>query len=102
MKYYKCGHIMTTHGLKGALKIKDLSDFDRFYKDSTLYILYKNEYIKVKVFNKTIFDNYYLVTFYDLLDINLVEKYKNCDIYVSELDRNDDLDEDEYYNSESE
>ena len=42
MKYYKCGHIMTTHGLKGALKIKDLSDFDRFYKDSTLYILYKN------------------------------------------------------------
>ena len=100
MKYYKCGHIMTTHGLKGALKIKDLSDFDRFYKDSTLYILYKNEYIKVKVFNKTIFDNYYLVTFYDLLDINLVEKYKNCDIYVSELDRNDDLDEDEYYNSD--
>ena len=100
MKYYKCGHIMTTHGLKGALKIKDLSDFDRFYKDSTLYILYKNEYIKVKVFNKTNFDNYYLVTFYDLLDINLVEKYKNCDIYVSELDRNDDLDEDEYYNSD--
>lgn len=100
MKYYKCGHIMTTHGLKGALKIKDLSDFDRFYKDSTLYILYKNEYIKVKVFNKTIFDNYYLVTFYDLLDINLVEKYKNCDIYVSELDRNDELDEDEYYNSD--
>ena len=100
MKYYKCGHIMTTHGLKGALKIKDLSDFDRFYKNSTLYILYKNEYIKVKVFNKTNFDNYYLVTFYDLLDINLVEKYKNCDIYVSELDRNDDLDEDEYYNSD--
>ena len=32
MKYYMCGHIMTTHGIHGDLKVKKYSDFDRFQK----------------------------------------------------------------------
>ena len=100
MNYYKCGHIMTTHGLKGALKVKNLSDFDRFYKNSRLYIFYKDEYIEVNVKSVSNQDDHLLVTFKDLEDINLVEKYRNTDIYVSELDRVNELDDNEYYYSD--
>ena len=100
MNYYKCGHIMTTHGLKGTLKVKNLSDFDRFYKNSRLYIFYKDEYIEVNVKSVSNQDDHLLVTFKDLEDINLVEKYRNTDIYVSELDRVNELDDNEYYYSD--
>lgn len=100
MNYYKCGHIMTTHGLKGALKVKNLSDFDRFYKKSKLYILYKDEYLEVIVKQVSQQDDHLLVTFENLEDINLVEKYRNTDIYVSELDRKNELEDNEYYYSD--
>lgn len=99
MNYYKCGHIMTTHGLKGDLKVKNLSDFDRFKKDNKLYILHNDNYVEVIVNKSTPFkDGCLLVSFKDLLDINLVEKYHGDDIYISDLEReNDDLDGDYYY-----
>lgn len=97
MKYYKCGQILTTHGIKGDLKVKDLSDFNRFYKGSRLYINYKGEYIEVKVCKASEFGNFLLVAFEGLQDINLVEKYHSDYIYVSEIDRNDNLDENEFY-----
>lgn len=98
MNYFKCGHIMRTHGLKGDLKVKNLSDFDRFYKGSKLYILHNEEYVEVKVNKTSNFNEYLLVSFENLLDINLVEKYHGDDIYVAEEDRkNDDLEDGYYY-----
>ncbi len=102
MNYFKCGHIMRTHGLKGDLKVKNLSDFDRFYKGSKLYILHNEEYVEVIVNNARDFNDYLLVNFKDLLDINLVEKYHGDDIYVSEEDRKDDEMDDGYYYSDLE
>ena len=100
MNYYKCGHIMTTHGLKGDLKIKPLTDFDRFYVGSRLFIMHKNQYVEVKVKKSVVYGNYYLVCFEGLEDINLVEKYHSDDIYVGELDRINELEENEYYFSD--
>ncbi|MGM9969162.1 MAG: ribosome maturation factor RimM [Anaeroplasma sp.] len=100
MEYFKCGHIMTTHGLKGDLKIKPLTDFDRFYTGSRLFILHKNQYVEVKVKKSVIYGNYYLVCFEELEDINLVEKFHSDDIYVSELDRRNELEDNEYYYSD--
>ena len=100
MKFYKCGHVMTTHGIKGDLKIKPLTDFDRFFKGSRLYIFHKGNYEEVKVKKASVFGNYYLVSFEGLEDINLVEKYHSDDVYVSELDRANELDEHEYYYSD--
>lgn len=99
MNYYKCGHIMTTHGLKGDLKIKNLSDFERFKKGNQLYILHNDEYIPVIVNNVSTYKgDTLLVSFKDLLDINLVEKYHSDDIYVSDTEREaDELDGDYYY-----
>ncbi len=99
MQYYRCGKIMTTHGIKGDLKIKVTSDFDRFYKGSKLYILHNNEYISVVVNKVTDFGKYILVNFEGLQDINLVEKYHLDDIFISEEDR-DALNDDEYYYSD--
>ena len=100
MNFYKCGHIMTTHGIKGDLKVKPLTDFDRFYKGSRLYILHNGSYEEVKVNRGIEFGAYYLVSFENLLDINLVEKYHGDDIYVSEMDRHHELSEGEYYYSD--
>lgn len=99
MNYYRCGKIMTTHGIKGELKVKVTSDFDRFVKGNTLYILHNEEYIKVVVHHVSDFGKYLLVSFEDMLDINLVEKYHLDEIYVSEEDR-EELEEDEYYYSD--
>lgn len=100
MKYYMCGHIMTTHGIKGDLKVKSYSDFDRFHKGARLYILHGKDYHEVSVVKASEFGNYYLVRFKDLEDINLVEKYHSDDIYVSELDRQDELEDGEFYYSD--
>lgn len=100
MKYYKCGHIMTTHGIKGDVKVKSFSDFNRFYKGSRLYVLHNGQYEEVLVEKASVFGAYYLVSFQGLADINLVLKYHSDDIYVSELDRIDELGEGEFYYSE--
>lgn len=90
------GKILNTHGLKGELKVKNLSDFDRFYNGSKLYIEYKNNMIEVTVDSVKDYDNLILVTFKDLNDINLVEKYKNSFLWIDKSDL-DKLDNDEYY-----
>lgn len=97
MKYFKCGHVMTTHGIKGDLKVRSLSDFNRFYKGSRLYLYHNGQYEEVKVSKTSVFKNDYLVSFEGLEDINLVQKYHGDDIYISELDRQDELGENEYY-----
>jgi len=97
MKYYKCGHVQTTHGIKGDLKVRSLSDFDRFYVGARLYILHNGEYVQVKVCKASEFGESYLVAFEGMQDINLVEKFHSDDIYISELDRDDDLEDGEFY-----
>lgn len=88
MNYYIVGKILNTHGLKGELRVLDQSDFDRFYEGSKLYIGYKDEYIPVVVeSSKDDYKGALFVIFKDLNDINLVEKYKNCNLYVSEEDQ---------------
>lgn len=96
MDYLVVGTIQNTHGLKGTLKIKSNSDFDRFVKGNVLYIKYKNEFIRVVVNAASETPTVMLVSFEGLLDINLVEKYKGCEIVIDKNDL-DELDEGEYY-----
>ena len=100
MKYYRVGKILTTHGLKGDVKVQSFSDFDRFYKGAKLYIKHKNEYIEVTVNNSSEFGKGLLVSFKDLLDINLVERYHSCELFIREDERVNELELDEYYHSD--
>lgn len=96
MEYLVVGTIQNTHGLKGALKVKSNSDFDRFEKGTVLYINYKGEFIKVVVKSSSETPTNHLVTFENLEDINLVEKYKGSQIVIDKNDL-DELGDDEYY-----
>ena len=100
MKYFKCGHIMTTHGLKGDVKVKSLSDFHRFYVGSVLYILHNGEYVKIIIDRIVPFKEDYLFHFEGFPTIDSVLKFHSEDLFISEADRKDVLEENEYYYSD--
>lgn len=79
---------MNTFGLRGELKVKVLTEFPeiRFAADQQLYIEYDQAYWPVTVKSTRWHKEHLLVLFRDLEDINLVEKYKGCDIYISKDD----------------
>ncbi len=101
MTYIPIGKISKPHGVKGSVKIKTDSDFkdERYQKGQTLYIYYDKTYHEVTVqsrFEKAPFD---VVTFDEISNINTVEKYKGCTLYVKDDDRHN-LDEDTFYYSD--
>ena len=51
MEFYRCGKILTTHGVKGDLKVMSISDFDRFQKGNRLYVKYQGNMEEV-IINK--------------------------------------------------
>ena len=99
LKYFKCGLVLKPFGIKGELKVKSMSDFDRFSKDNTIYIFYNNDYVMEKISSSRFTDGYYYIKLYGKEDINLVEKYHSKEIFVSELER-EKLDEGEFYYSD--
>lgn len=99
MKKIIVGFIANTHGIKGELKIKSETDFDRFSPGNTLYMDEKDQTIAFKIKRHRIHKDMDLVTFDGYEDINLVEKYKGNALYIHE-DQLTDLEADEYYYSE--
>ncbi|NLL02105.1 MAG: 16S rRNA processing protein RimM [Mollicutes bacterium] len=92
MKKIFVGKITGAFGIKGELKV--LSHFEIpekvFLKDQLLY-LNNEEHLITKVrYHK----NKYLIEIDNLNDINLVNQYRNCDIYIDYNKLN--LKEDEY------
>lgn len=96
MEFIKIGKIVNTHGIKGDLKINVYTDFveDRFEVGSTIYI--GEKHIEEEVAEYRFHKNALLVRLKDKADINLVEKYKNMDIYKSSDDI-EELDEGYYF-----
>ncbi len=84
MEYVRVGEIVNTFGIRGELKVMSCTDFpeERFKKGSELHILYQNEYIPVTVLRYRQHKGMALLTFASLEDINLVEKYKGCELFV--------------------
>lgn len=89
MEYIHIGRIVNTHGIKGEVKIQSYSDFDaeRYQKGNTVYVLFEKEYIPFQVETFRTHKGMSLVSFNNYKDINLIEKYKNCDVYILEEER---------------
>ena len=77
------GKIVNTHGLKGELKILSETDFKsaRYRPGQPLFIACGEEYVKVKLLKFRPHQGFDLLTFADMEDINLVEKYRGCALY---------------------
>jgi 16S rRNA processing protein RimM len=98
MDYIKIGRVINTHGIKGELKIRSSSDFDeeRYGKGNTVYIMYEGKYVPMICDTYRVHKGFPLVSFQDHKDINLVEKYKNCDVYIDAAER-EELDDGRHY-----
>jgi 16S rRNA processing protein RimM len=98
MEYIRIGRVINTHGIKGELKIRSESDFDaeRYEKGNTVYILYEGKYIPFVCDTYRVHKGFPLVSFQDHKDINLVEKYKNCPVFINAEDR-EELEDGRHY-----
>ena len=82
------GKIVNTFGLKGELKVISQSEFieDRFKVGNTIFIDFNNDFVPVTITTMRTHQGNVLLSVDDLLDINLIEKYKGCDVYIAKKD----------------
>ncbi len=83
MEYIDIGRITSTHGLKGELKLK--SSFLYIEKvlkpDFSFFLGDQKEEVKLSKYR--FHNGTYLLTFKDYEDINLVENFRNKEIYIT-------------------
>lgn len=83
-EYLRVGVVSSTHGIKGEVKVfPTTDDVNRFKKLKNLYVEYKNEKINLTIRSVKFFKQFVILGFKDYEDINLVEKFKGCDLLVS-------------------
>ena len=98
MKYIRIGKVINTHGIKGEAKIYSYSDFDdeRYVKGNTVWMKHGEEMIPLTVKTYRVHKGFPLVSFEELKDINAVEPYRNCELYITD-DMREELEEGYYY-----
>lgn len=91
------GVITSTHGIKGEVKVfPTTDDNNRFRKLKECYIEYKNEMLPVEVLGCKFFKNMVILKFKEIDNINDVEKYKQCKLFVDRAHAVK-LEKDEYF-----
>lgn len=91
---YEIGIITTTHGIKGELKIKELSDFDRFIQGEQVFVILNDRKIDLTVVAVRKHKNSLIVKFEEFNNINDVLAFKDLIVYSTEQG---ELLEGEYY-----
>ena len=95
--FFRIGVITSTHGLKGEVKVfPTTDDVNRFKKLKKCILRTPKGDIEVEKNSCKFFKNMVILSFKEFKDINEIEKYKNCELYVSR-DNAMPLDEDEFY-----
>lgn len=91
------GVITSTHGIKGEVKVfPTTDDNNRFKQLKECLIEWKGEMIPVKAEGCRFFKNMVILKFEDIDQINDVEKYKQCKLFV-DRDHAVKLEKDEYF-----
>ncbi len=93
---YQIGKITSTHGIKGEVKIYDLSDFDRFFVGHKIYVLVKDEKKYFEIEQVRSHKNMLIVKFVGYDNINDILPYKGFYVYTDE-NVSDQLDSDDYH-----
>ncbi len=86
MEYIAVGEVLNTHGIKGCLKLRPLTDnIERFDEDVFYYLGDKK--IKVKIKNYRMYKGFLYVDFEEFNDINQVLQFKKQFLYIDKNDR---------------
>ena len=94
---FRIGVITSTHGLKGEVKVfPTTDDVNRFKKLKKCILRTPKGDIEVEKKTCKFFKNMVILSFQEFGDINEIEKYKNCELYVRREDAVP-LEENEYY-----
>ena len=94
MNYVLIGKLCGSHGLKGEIKLDtDFQYLDRVLQEGANLYIGDNK-TNVTLLKYRHHNKYELLTFNDYEDINLIERFKNNNIYVLRDDLN--LNEDEF------
>lgn len=97
VEYLEIGHIMNTHGLKGELKVRPLTDdITRYEELKKVWIAYRNDLEEHEVESVRYQNDIVLLKLKDIDDINIAEKYKNCYLKIHRNDTKQ-LSQNEYY-----
>ncbi|MBO5390188.1 MAG: 16S rRNA processing protein RimM [Lachnospiraceae bacterium] len=95
--FFRIGVITSTHGLKGEVKVfPTTDDVNRFKKLKKCILRTPKGDMEVEKKSCKFFKNMVILSFKEFQDINEIEKYKNCELYVRREDAMP-LDEDEFY-----
>lgn len=94
---FRIGVITSTHGLKGEVKVfPTTEDVNRFRQLTQCVIRTPKGDVQVEKNTCKFFKNMVILSFKEFGDINEIEKYKGCELYVSR-EQAIPLQENEYY-----
>lgn len=96
-KFLKAGVISSTHGVRGEVKVFPASgDPERFRKLKKVFLDTGRERIELEITGVKFFKQFAILKFRGFDNINDIEKYRGCDLWVTREDAIP-LEEDEYY-----
>lgn len=93
----KVGVITTTHGVRGEVKVYPTTDEpERFLELDYVLLDTGREKLHLDIQNVKFFKNLVILKFKGVDNINDIEKYKGCDLWIPR-EEGQELGEDEYY-----
>ena len=93
----RVGVITSAHGIKGEVKVFPTTDDPGRFKQLKEVILDTGkEHLPLEIQQVKFFKNMVILSFSEFNDINEIEKYKGCELYVTREDAVP-LEEDEFY-----
>lgn len=93
---YQIGKIANTHGIKGEVKIYNLSDFNRFFVGAKVYVIINQEKKEFTIERARPQGPMFIVKFKEYHNINDVLYLKGQEVYTDESP-DDQLEEDDYH-----
>lgn len=96
-QFLQVGVITTTHGLKGEVKVYPTTDYpERFEEIKEVLLDTGRNKLPLEIQSVRYFKNLVILKFKGINDINDIEKYKQCSLWVTRENATP-LYEDEYY-----
>ncbi len=96
-KFLRVGVISSTHGIRGEVKVfPTTDDAARFNEIGKVFLDTGRERLELEIRSVRFFKQFVIVKFKGIDNINDIEKYRGCSLYISREEAAE-LDEGEYY-----